>query len=162
MSVAKPCHASIVAALAVAGLLGTAAPAGATSGYYHLAQKGLCNHTDQSMKFDVTLDCREEDHCAACRLENRQNFHTSDGGTLGPQECASTSFYLETNFTDCEAEVTVEVKIPGGNSDGECIFDLDVVADGARQPLTLQSCDAGLVADHGDDHFQVTIKQPPE
>src|SRR5262245_56541376 len=78
------------ALLAFAGLLAQAPPAAATSGYFHLAQDGICNQSQQSVIFGVQIDC--DDSCDKCEMTTTTHFDGTGGGELSPGECATATF----------------------------------------------------------------------
>jgi hypothetical protein len=128
---------------------GVLCAARASADMFHLAQDGLCNHSDKEYTFVMIID-----DGVSVKVSNRKGFHNDHGGTLAVGECATATFEI-TNNVGCE-EGTVTFQVGTGRG---CTVNLtpDSATCGDGRGITY-TCDGGLRFTHGDEHFQIEIK----
>jgi hypothetical protein len=136
----------------ILALLGAGAlfAARASADMFHLAQDGLCNHSDKTYTFVLTI----EDF--GVTVSDRKGFHDDHSGTLAVGECASASFNISNDQVGCQAS-TVTLEVGTGRA---CTLQLmpDSALCGDGRGILFTHCSDGLRSSHGDEHFQIEIK----
>ena len=136
----------ILAALGAGALLSARAAADT----FHLAQDGLCNHSDRTYTFVLT----SED--SGVTVSDRKGFHDDHSGTLAVGECASATINVSNDQVGCQAS-TITLEVGTGRA---CTVQLmpDSALCGNGRGILFTFCSDGLRSSHGDEHFQIEIK----